>query len=199
MKPTDALRVRLRAGGYWERDEQSSGAPRTLRTAGGARLRPGKQCSNAPRRRQADAASRVPRRASKLLVPRARSRSSVPAQGAGGDEHSKDGYKATAFTASASNLPAHVINLADVPTYVAEELRQFDANDDGLITVEEVLKKGAEIAQLNYKVRARACAQQRRRRHLLGQRQGQRRTPITNRAGDGTAAVKPFACGLTCR
>ena len=156
MQPTDALRVRLRAGGYWERDEQSSGAAAPL----AAHCRRGSPAlcisCNAPRRRQADAASRVPRRASRLLVSRARSRSSVPAQGAGGDEHSKDGYKATAFTTSASNLPAHVINLADVPAYVAEELRQFDANDDGLITVEEVLKKGAEIAHLNYKVRARS-------------------------------------------
>lgn len=103
----------------------------------------------------------------------------MPAQGAGGDEHSKAGYKATAFTAADVNLPAHVINLADVPSYVAEELRQFDANNDGLITVEEVLKKGAEVAHLNYKVRARACAQQWASSPLLDQRQGQRGRPPT--------------------
>ena len=145
-----------------ERDGQSPGAParpaRAPEQVGPPARRPRAALAQSLRRspglRQANAAARVPRLARRLLARRARSRSSVFSQ------QVEDGYKAQAFTTSVSavSLPAHVINLADVPSYIAEELRQFDANNDGLITVEEVLKKGAEIAHLNYKVRARRAA-----------------------------------------
>ena len=45
------------------------------------------------------------------------------------------------------------IRIADLPAYVSEKLAQFDLDGDGLITVDEILHKGAEVEHLHYKAR----------------------------------------------
>lgn len=46
------------------------------------------------------------------------------------------------------------INLADLPSYAAEKLAEFDTDGDGMLSVEEILRKGGEMELLRFKVRA---------------------------------------------
>jgi hypothetical protein len=45
------------------------------------------------------------------------------------------------------------IKISDLPDYVSEKLSQFDVDGDGLISIDEILQKGAEVEHLKYKAR----------------------------------------------
>lgn len=47
------------------------------------------------------------------------------------------------------------IKISDLPDYVSQKLAQFDLDGDGLISIDEILQKGAEVEHLKYKARAR--------------------------------------------